>query len=40
VVHRHDGLAWAVVVNTRRPHSEMEQDLHKLSWDIAASLPA
>jgi len=37
-VHRRDGLAWAVVVNTRRTHSEMEQDLDRLSWDIAASL--
>ncbi len=35
LMHRHDGLAWAVVVNTRRAHSDMEKDLHKLSWDIA-----
>jgi hypothetical protein len=26
------------VVNTRRPHSEMEKDLHKLSWDVARVL--
>lgn len=38
LVHRHDGLAWAVVVNTRRAHSAMEEDLHKLSWDIARTL--
>jgi hypothetical protein len=38
LVHRHDGLAWAVVVNTRRAHSEMEKDLHQLSWDIARTL--
>jgi|HubBroStandDraft_1064217.scaffolds.fasta_scaffold48325_2 D-alanyl-D-alanine carboxypeptidase len=35
MMRRHDGLAWAIVVNTRRPHSEMEKDLHKLSWDVA-----
>jgi hypothetical protein len=29
-----------VVVNTRRAHSEMEKDLHQLSWDIARSLQA
>lgn len=40
LVHRHDGLAWAVVVNTRRAHSEMEKDLHQLSWDIARTLQA
>ena len=40
LVHRHDGIAWAVVVNTRRAHSEMENDLHKLSWDIARTLEA
>ena len=39
LVHRHDGLSWAVLVNTRRTHSDMEEDLHRLSWDIAASLP-
>jgi hypothetical protein len=39
LVHRHDGLAWAVLVHTRRTHSDMEEDLHKLSGDIAASLP-
>jgi CubicO group peptidase (beta-lactamase class C family) len=38
LMHRDDGLAWAVVVNTRRAHSEMESDLHKLSWDIAREL--
>jgi D-alanyl-D-alanine carboxypeptidase len=38
LMHRHDGLAWAVVVNTRRAHSEMEKDLHTLSWDIARTL--
>ncbi len=38
LVHRRDGLAWAVLVNTRRAHSEMERDLHKLSWDIASTL--
>ncbi len=38
LMHRHDGLAWAVVVNTRRAHSDMEKDLHKLSWDIARAL--
>jgi D-alanyl-D-alanine carboxypeptidase len=35
LVHRHDGLAWAIAVNTRRAHSTVESDLHKLSWDIA-----
>jgi CubicO group peptidase (beta-lactamase class C family) len=40
LVHHHDGMAWAVVVNTRRAHSEMENDLHKLSWDIARTLEA
>jgi D-alanyl-D-alanine carboxypeptidase len=38
LMHRHDGLAWAVVVNTRRAHSEMEKDLHKLSWDVARAV--
>jgi D-alanyl-D-alanine carboxypeptidase len=38
LAHRHDGLAWAVLVNTRRPHSEMEEDLHRLSWEIARTL--
>jgi D-alanyl-D-alanine carboxypeptidase len=38
LVHRHDGLAWAILVNTRRPHSEMEKDLHELSWEIASGL--
>jgi D-alanyl-D-alanine carboxypeptidase len=38
LMHRHDGLAWAVVVNTRRAHSDMEKDLHKLSWDVARAL--
>jgi len=38
LMHRHDGLAWAVVVNTRREHSKMEKDLHQLSWDIARAL--
>ncbi|MGA7622085.1 MAG: hypothetical protein WCA91_00775 [Candidatus Acidiferrales bacterium] len=27
-----------MVVSTRRAHSEMENDLHKLSWDIAHTL--
>jgi len=40
LMHRHDGLAWAVVANTRRAHSEMEKDLHKLSWQIARTLQA
>ena len=40
LVHRRDGLAWAVEVNTRREHSEMEKDLHRLSWDIARALQA
>lgn len=40
LVHRRDGLAWAVVVNTRRAHSEMEKDLHRLSWEVAAALQA
>jgi CubicO group peptidase (beta-lactamase class C family) len=38
LMHRHDGLVWAVVVNTRRAHSEMEKDLHKLSWDVVQTL--
>jgi D-alanyl-D-alanine carboxypeptidase len=38
LMHRRDGLAWAVLVNTRRPHSEMEDSLHQLSWDIASAL--
>ena len=38
LAHRHDGLAWAVVVNTRQSHSEMEKDLHLLSWDIARAM--
>ena len=40
LVHRHDGLAWAILVNTRRAHSRMESDLHKLSWNIASTLTA
>jgi D-alanyl-D-alanine carboxypeptidase len=40
LVHRRDGLTWAVLVNTRRTHSDMEEDLHRLSRDIAASLAA
>jgi CubicO group peptidase (beta-lactamase class C family) len=39
LMHRHDGLAWAAVVNTRRTHSEMEKDLHRLSSEIAGALP-
>jgi CubicO group peptidase (beta-lactamase class C family) len=35
LMHHHEGLAWAVAVNSRRAHSEMEEDLHKLSWDLA-----
>lgn len=38
LMHRRDGLAWAVLVNTRRAHSEMEDSLHQLSWDIASAL--
>jgi CubicO group peptidase (beta-lactamase class C family) len=38
LVHRHDGLAWAVLVNTRRAHSNMEKELHDLSWKIADGL--
>lgn len=38
LVHRRDGLAWAVVVNTRQRHSEMEKDLHRLSWEIAGAM--
>jgi len=38
LMHRHDGLAWAVLVNTRRAHSNMEKDLHELSWKIADAL--
>jgi CubicO group peptidase (beta-lactamase class C family) len=38
LMHRRDGLAWAVLVNTRRPHSEMENSLHQLSWDVASAL--
>jgi CubicO group peptidase (beta-lactamase class C family) len=38
LMHRHDGLAWAMVANTRRKHSDMEKDLHKLSWDVASAL--
>jgi CubicO group peptidase (beta-lactamase class C family) len=38
LMHRRDGLAWAVTVNTRRAHSNMEKDLHKLSWSIADAL--
>ena len=37
-VHRHDGLAWAILVNTRRGHSLMEDDLHNLSWNVARTL--
>jgi D-alanyl-D-alanine carboxypeptidase len=40
LMHCRDGLAWAVLVNTRRPHSEMEDGLHQLSWDIASALQA
>ena len=39
LMHRHDGLAWSILTNTRRIHSAMEEDLRKLSWDIARSLP-
>jgi len=38
LMHRHDGLAWAVVVNARHKHSPMENDLHKLSWHVAHAL--
>jgi hypothetical protein len=38
-MHGRDGLAWPVV-NTRRAHSAMEKDLHKLSWDMARMLQA
>jgi CubicO group peptidase (beta-lactamase class C family) len=38
LMHRHDGLAWSVVVNTHRENSKLEQDLHRLSWAIANTL--
>jgi CubicO group peptidase (beta-lactamase class C family) len=38
LMHRHDGLAWAMLVNSRRTKSDMEKDLHKLSWDVARIL--
>jgi hypothetical protein len=38
LMHRHDALAWAVLVNTRRAHSNMEKELHELSWRIADAL--
>lgn len=38
LMHRHDGLAWAVLVNTRRAHSNMEKDLHDLSGKIAGAM--
>ena len=38
IAHRHDGLAWAILVNTRQTHSEMEKDLHRLSWEIAGTI--
>jgi CubicO group peptidase (beta-lactamase class C family) len=38
LMHRHDGLAWAVLVNTRRAHCNMEKELHELSWRIADAL--
>jgi hypothetical protein len=37
-MQRHDGFCWAILANSRRPHSEMERDLHKLSWDVARTL--
>ncbi len=39
LMHRHDGLAWAILTNTRHAHAAMEEDLRRLSWDIARSLP-
>ena len=38
LMHRHDGLTWAVIVNTRDAHSDMERDLHTLSWSVARIL--
>jgi hypothetical protein len=38
LMHRHDGLAWAVLVDTRRAHSNMEKDLHDLSGKIAGAM--
>ena len=38
LMHRHDGLAWAILTNTRRPHSAMDEDLRQLSWAIARGL--
>jgi CubicO group peptidase (beta-lactamase class C family) len=40
LIHRHDGFAWAVVVNTRREHSEIPNDLPELSWKIARTMDA
>ena len=38
LVHSPTSLTWAIIVNTRRPHSEMEEDLHKLSLNLAMNL--
>jgi CubicO group peptidase (beta-lactamase class C family) len=40
LVHAGAGFSWAIVVNTRRDHSNMEKDLHQLSWDIERSVIA
>lgn len=39
LMHRHDGLAWSLLTNTRRGHTAMEDDLRKLGWNLARSLP-
>ncbi len=38
LVHTGAGLSWVIVVNTRRAQSDMEKNLHQLSWDVERSL--
>lgn len=37
MVHTHRGLSWGAVLNTRRNHSKLENDLDDLMWKIARS---
>jgi CubicO group peptidase (beta-lactamase class C family) len=38
MVHTSTGSDWAILANTRQPRSNMERELHKLSWELALSL--
>jgi hypothetical protein len=38
MVHTDAGSDWAILANTRQTHSKMEQEMHRLSWELALEL--